>query len=79
VGCGVLIHKGSWPVPPLFQLIQRAGQIDPQEMAHVFNLGLGMLVVTPAQQAAAALHLLGEGWLVGDVVTGHQECILTEG
>jgi phosphoribosylaminoimidazole (AIR) synthetase len=48
-------------------------------MAHVFNLGLGMLVVTPANQAAPALHTLREGWLVGKVVTGRQECILTEG
>ncbi len=47
-------------------------------MAHVFNLGLGMLVVTPAEQATAALHLLGEGWLVGEVVTGHPQCILAE-
>jgi phosphoribosylformylglycinamidine cyclo-ligase len=78
-GAAIHLRRGSWPIPPLFQLIQRAGQIDPQEMAHVFNLGLGMLVVTPAGQAAAALRRLGEGTLVGEVITGQQECILTEG
>jgi phosphoribosylformylglycinamidine cyclo-ligase len=78
-GAAIHLRRGSWPTPPLFQLIQRAGQIDPHEMAHVFNLGLGILVVTPADQAAPAMRILGEGWLVGEVVTGHQECILAEG
>ncbi len=66
-GTAIHLRRGSWPIPPLFQLIQRAGQIDDAEMAHVFNLGLGMLMVTPAGQAAAALDTLGEGWLVGEV------------
>jgi phosphoribosylformylglycinamidine cyclo-ligase len=66
-GTAIQLQRGSWPIPPLFQLIQRAGQIADDEMAHVFNLGLGMLVITPASQAAAALDTLGEGWLVGEV------------
>jgi phosphoribosylformylglycinamidine cyclo-ligase len=66
-GAAIQLQRGSWPIPPLFQLIQRAGQIDDAEMAHAFNLGLGMLVVTPADQAAAALDTLGEGWIVGEV------------
>ena len=38
-------------------------------MAHVFNLGLGMLVVVPSEQADAALAALGAGaWQVGDIV-----------
>jgi phosphoribosylformylglycinamidine cyclo-ligase len=78
-GAAIHLRGGSWPIPPLFQLIQRAGQIDAAEMAHVFNLGLGMLVVAPANHAAQALRTLGEGWLVGEVVIGHQECILTQG
>ena len=78
-GTAIHLRRGSWPISPLFRLIQRAGQIDPHEMAHVFNLGLGMLVITPADQAAPAMRTLGEGWLVGEVITGYQECILIEG
>jgi len=38
-------------------------------MAHVFNLGLGMLLIIPHEQAAAALEQLGEGaWVVGEMV-----------
>ena len=75
-GRAIHLRRGSWPVPRLFQLIQRVGQIDEAEMAHVFNMGLGMLVVAPAGQAAAALRALGEGWVVGEVVAGELECII---
>ena len=75
-GTAIHLRRGSWPVPALFQLIQRAGQIADDEMAHVFNLGLGMLVVTPSDQAVSALRTLGEGWLVGAVVAGEQECLI---
>ena len=75
-GAAIHLRRGSWPVPALFQLIQRVGQIDDAEMAHVFNLGLGMLVVTPLEQASLALQALGEGRIVGEVVAGEQECLI---
>ena len=59
------LRRDSWPMPPIFDLIQRAGRIEDAEMAHVFNLGLGMLLMVPAEQAAEALALLGEGAWVG--------------
>ncbi len=75
-GAAIHLRRGSWPIPPLFQLIQRAGQIDDAEMAQVFNLGLGMLVVAPADQAAMALTALGEGWIVGEVAAGEPVCVI---
>lgn len=63
------LRRGSWPVPPIFSLIQRLGRIDEREMAHVFNLGLGMLVIVPADQADAALRALGaDAWPVGEMM-----------
>ncbi len=53
-GAAIHLRGGSWPIPPLFQLIQRAGQIDAAEMAHVFNLGLGMLVWPTSSTSAWA-------------------------
>jgi phosphoribosylformylglycinamidine cyclo-ligase len=76
-GAAIHLLRGSWPIPPLFQLLQRAGQVGDAEMAHVFNLGLGMLVVTAAEQADRALAVLNEGWLVGKVVAGEGKCIIT--
>ncbi len=58
-GTAARLERGSWPIPPIFELIQRAGQIGDLEMAHVFNLGLGMLVFVPPTQADRALGILG--------------------
>ncbi|MDQ1301337.1 MAG: phosphoribosylformylglycinamidine cyclo-ligase, partial [Chloroflexota bacterium] len=70
-GVAAQLRRGSWPVPPIFQLIQRLGQIADLEMAHAFNLGLGMLVIVPPGQAAAALRALGpDAWRVGEMVAG---------
>ncbi|MEZ4767658.1 MAG: phosphoribosylformylglycinamidine cyclo-ligase [Caldilineales bacterium] len=68
-GLGMRLEQGSWPAPPLFDVIQRTGQIDSHEMAHVFNLGLGMLVVVAPEQADEALSVLsGDAWRVGEVI-----------
>ena len=61
------LDPNTWDVPPLFKLIQREGDVTDLEMARVFNMGLGMLVVLPAEQAARALELLGDGILVGEL------------
>ncbi len=63
------IRRGSWPMPPLFELIQRAGDIAPNEMARVFNVGLGILLfVRPAEAQKALLTLGKDAWIVGEAV-----------
>jgi phosphoribosylformylglycinamidine cyclo-ligase len=44
----VELDWGAWPVPAVFEILQRAGHLSFEEMLHVFNLGLGMIVVTEA-------------------------------
>ena len=39
-----VLERGRWPVPRIFAEIQEAGGVDDEEMARVFNLGLGMVV-----------------------------------
>jgi phosphoribosylformylglycinamidine cyclo-ligase len=69
-GTSLHLRRGSWPIPPIFQLIQRAGQIDETEMARTFNLGLGMLVVVSAEQLDQALAVLGDqAWAVGEIIS----------
>jgi phosphoribosylformylglycinamidine cyclo-ligase len=68
-GTAVHLHRGSWPVPPIFQLIQQTGQINEAEMARTFNLGLGMLLVVAPEQLDPALSLLGDqAWAVGEII-----------
>ncbi len=45
-GCKLSIDYGSWSRPPIFELIQKLGPVDEDEMRRVFNLGVGLAVVT---------------------------------
>ena len=70
-GLGATLRRGSWPEPPFFGLIQQSGQIDDAEMYHVFNMGLGMLVIVPAEQAEQARGVLADDlFVVGEISAG---------
>jgi phosphoribosylformylglycinamidine cyclo-ligase len=56
--CAVL-DKQAWTLPPLFQWLQREGNIADAEMHRVFNCGIGMVVVVAAEHAGSAIELLG--------------------
>jgi phosphoribosylformylglycinamidine cyclo-ligase len=43
----VELDWGAWPVPPIFRLLQDAGEVSFEDMLRVFNLGLGLVFVTP--------------------------------
>jgi phosphoribosylformylglycinamidine cyclo-ligase len=49
--CDAVIDCTSWRVPPIFRLLQEHGKIDPAEMYQVFNMGIGMVVVVPPNEA----------------------------
>lgn len=44
-GLSVQIDRSAWSVPPIFELIQKRGSIKDDEMFHVFNMGIGMVVI----------------------------------
>jgi phosphoribosylamine--glycine ligase / phosphoribosylformylglycinamidine cyclo-ligase len=63
-----VIRQGSWQVPPIFELIQELGQVSNDEMMRVFNMGVGMIVIVPSAQRAAALAAAGAGAaVIGEV------------
>lgn len=72
--CAAVVEAGSWPLPPLFNFLQRAGEISTEEMRDVFNLGIGLIAVVPRDAAAtirAAAERAGvEAWVIGHVVSG---------
>jgi phosphoribosylformylglycinamidine cyclo-ligase len=59
-GVDARLERSAWEVPRVFTEIQRHGQVSDDEMARVFNLGLGMVVVVPGGDAARALAILHE-------------------
>jgi phosphoribosylformylglycinamidine cyclo-ligase len=69
-GVGAAIRRGTWPIPPIFELLMSEGDIGEGEAFHAFNMGLGMLVVVPADQADTALRALPAASLVGELVSG---------
>jgi phosphoribosylformylglycinamidine cyclo-ligase len=56
---GVELERGSWPVPPVFEALQRVGGISPDEMWRTFNMGVGMVVIVPPEQAASVDMVAG--------------------
>ncbi|MDX9698833.1 MAG: phosphoribosylformylglycinamidine cyclo-ligase [Rhodocyclaceae bacterium] len=59
-GLTARIDASSWALPPLFQWLREAGNVDLQEMYRVFNCGIGMAVIVAAEEADAATALLSE-------------------
>ncbi len=68
-GVSFTLDRHSWTVPPLFQWLQRAGQIDDAEMFRAFNMGVGLILVcssADADSVLSALHASGEpAWRLG--------------
>lgn len=56
--CLAVIRKGSWPVPPVFDLIRKRGNIDDTEMLRVFNMGIGMILIVAEKDHAEILERL---------------------
>ncbi len=73
-GLGVRITLGSWKIPPVFQYIQKMGNIELKEMFSTFNMGIGMMMMVDAErkdEVLAALEKAGEhAVVIGEIVKG---------
>jgi phosphoribosylformylglycinamidine cyclo-ligase len=67
--CDALIDTSSWKVPPIFSLIQRGGDISREEMYQVFNMGIGMVLVSSKSRATELLSRT-KGKLIGQITSG---------
>ena len=76
-GCDAVLHRGTWEVPEIFGEIQRLGDVGDEEMAKVFNLGVGMVAVLPPGDVDAAHRLLraaGHATVdIGEIVPGTRQ------
>lgn len=68
------ITKGSWPILPIFDLIQKKGGISEHDMFNTFNMGIGMMVIVAKEDVDAALASLKESnvpaYVIGEMVSG---------
>jgi phosphoribosylformylglycinamidine cyclo-ligase len=78
--CDALIRKGSWEVPPVFQLIAQEGGVGEEELYEVFNMGIGMTMIVAADKADAALRFIRArrqaAWIIGEVARGTGRAII---
>ena len=79
-GLTASIDLKTFPKLPIFDLIQKKGNIPERDMYNTFNMGIGMILALPAAQADQALSLLqaaGEqAYRIGEVVTGDEGVVL---
>lgn len=79
-GLDAIVEKGSWEISPVFAALQQAGGVATDEMFRVFNMGVGMVVIAPREDADAIIgssRVAGVvGWVMGEVRSGSGEVVI---
>lgn len=75
--CSIDIKNGSWPVPTIFSIIRNYGNISEKEMYHVFNMGIGMVLIVEPIDVKSVISILEqsgeEAMVIGKVVSGDRK------
>jgi phosphoribosylformylglycinamidine cyclo-ligase len=70
-GYKAIIRKGSWPIPPIFRLLQEKGPIEEEEMLRTFNNGIGMILAVAPRETKGMLNRLKrmreKAYLIGEI------------
>jgi phosphoribosylformylglycinamidine cyclo-ligase len=77
-GLAARFDSKAWVVPPIFELIQKRGNIDRSEMFHVFNMGIGMAVICSAKDVGHFTKSLPEAKIIGEVVKQGEKRVVIE-
>ena len=56
-GLTARIQKSAFPVPPIFEVIQRAGEIPERDMYNTFNMGIGLVIAIPNGEVLSLIHI----------------------
>ena len=79
-GLGAVIDRSAVRVLPIFDLIAKAGNVSERDMFNTYNMGVGMSIVVPADQADKAIEVLkanGEdAYLIGKIVESDEEIVI---
>ena len=77
-GTAVEIKRGSWPVLPIFNLMQRTGSIEEAEMFRTFNMGIGMVIVCAPMDADTIQKSIERCYVIGRVAEGDKQVLLVD-
>lgn len=73
-GIGATINLGSWPMPPLFQLVSELSTLDTDELYRTLNMGVGMVVIVAPEHVTAVQHSINEEtWIIGELTRDHNK------
>ncbi len=78
-GLAAEIEKDSWEITPIFEAIQQFGDVPDEDMYTTFNMGIGLAVIVPAEQAEEVSKALVEGhddvkaYAIGKIIKGKQD------
>ncbi len=76
-GMKAVIHKDTWPIHPVFKLMQEKGNVPEKDMFNTFNMGIGMVMAVPAEIApfvVAEANNQGEkAYIIGEVAKGEEK------
>ncbi len=75
-GLTAKLDRGSWKIPPIFTLIQKRGNIDEKEMYRVFNMGIGMALISSPDDAGHLSASLAGARVIGAVERGGTERVV---
>ena len=79
-GLGARIYREKVKVLPIFELIQKTGGISERDMFNTYNMGVGMSVTVPAEEAERAIEILrasGEdAYLIGEIVESEEKIVI---
>jgi phosphoribosylformylglycinamidine cyclo-ligase len=73
-GTKAVINEGTWEVLPLFELMQKKGDVERMSMYNTFNMGIGMVAAVAKEDAEKAVKVLEENgekaYIIGSVESG---------
>ena len=79
-GQAVEIEESTWEILPVFKFLEEKGGVPHREMFNIFNMGIGMVVVVPAEEAPRAMEILAshgeKASIIGKVVKGENNVII---
>ncbi|MEE9278229.1 MAG: phosphoribosylformylglycinamidine cyclo-ligase [Dehalococcoidia bacterium] len=67
-GTAARVRRGTWPQPPVFELLQRRGDVSDDEMFRVFNMGVGLILVVATDDVRDVQASLPNTSLIGEIV-----------
>ncbi|MGH7531226.1 MAG: phosphoribosylformylglycinamidine cyclo-ligase [Gemmatimonadales bacterium] len=73
-GCEAVVNAGTWPWPPLFRVLMRAGRVSLDEMRRVFNIGVGLIAAAARDDVEGAVQAAERAgvraWIIGEIHPG---------